>query len=1450
MSKSLEEYGDRKSCATTCAKRLGAFIGGDVMRDKGLKAQYIITSKPAGAPTSQRAVPVTIFQAEPAVARAFLKEWTKEVPLGDPDETPDMRTLVDWDYYTTRLSSAVQKIISIPAALQHVPNPCPRVAHPDWLHKMVRDKDDTFKQKKLKDLFAKHALAEADANKNNALGDGAVTPGKPPRVSNALHDMEDAHGGSLIGRTPGTAGRPRVRRFFANEAEDRAPGAADGATPTTPEAGAGLSGAGARAPGSGPSPADARAQTRAPDAVALAKRRLDALGPEPDRKEDYGSWLAFQKAKWDVLKQKRKRKRAEDAEALARASGATPIGGRATRPRVLGPGGLGAFAESREKVLARSAWQVIALEPEADADGAVKPGAFAAWILAEGSMHRVTLRVRRVLAVATRAPDREGDLGAGGKRRVVATLPRGARAAHVYEVTMDERDFVSGLETFDLLADPNVLGVFERHVPLLEAAIQKLGCVALMNEEARQKARQKTDRIHERGANVGEYDARDLESRAVAEFGYLPLAPQTEAGTQTGPKDVHEVTLPKAPPGALRHVALYRAGARDKGVFVLHTPATNTSLLVLVAPGALTANGRVRRSAAEVSAGAAATFFKRARDGETDESQTGLSTEPSETRRNSMSMSEDGGDAFVDDDDATLLDANGAEKETRESRPTREWRVEYAKSDADAGAVVSRFLSSYLERNSGPAVCCLEDAGGSSSLNLGGEHADDQRTFLEDAEDDATYGTRAGVTARSGAAGKMTKLVPALARLPVVCVPADLSDSRAMPALGWQIPATKTALARVAAHQEWLAQRVAVCRYAHIPLGNLGKDWCLHVADTFFARALRDDAQLLWTGPGGAPDLGGGAAESGSSDLDTGSALNSHARAEVCAPGAYRAVCVEFKTHHLAVCAIANAHLLNDLERGALLGYPEEARRGTGQSVRGGHEASAAFGVLRKLVNDWLVDATERFNPHADALLGQLRRWLLSDDSAMREPALRRLVELCVVKTFTLLLAEMKKLGAFVVFADVSRVIVCTGKRRLANASAFVEGMRCALRKRELFSWLELEPVRQWHALVFRGPFDYGGLVASALPTSAQWAGHDTQGPDDDELDPGFFSAGLTGGRFLGNAEALDMHWNVASFLPESLREHFEVIVSEFIFRPWKREHGGDLRDGAEETRAAAEAVALEDEGDEALEASKSEDLKKEAPPPIGREAAAAAEEERAAWLAGQVEGYFSQRVLRLVGEIQKHLGPGSATRLNPEHLFPDPPGAHLSESVRGTPALAFVKTLCAVLGLDTSVAGPVALLRKNALKLLRVPEYSPEATFREPCVTLTLRDVVCEHCGDCRDVDLCRDERVVEDGAFECAACDRAYDMNWIESTLVRRVNERLRNTQTQDLICARDGAVKVGRLASRCGCGGLFTCVERKRNASDDLRVMRSIARKHGFEVLEEVVAWVDERSPNLER
>ncbi len=49
-----------------------------------------------------------------------------------------MRALVDWEYYKERLGGTIQKIITIPAAMQRVSNPVPRVKHPDWLGRKVR----------------------------------------------------------------------------------------------------------------------------------------------------------------------------------------------------------------------------------------------------------------------------------------------------------------------------------------------------------------------------------------------------------------------------------------------------------------------------------------------------------------------------------------------------------------------------------------------------------------------------------------------------------------------------------------------------------------------------------------------------------------------------------------------------------------------------------------------------------------------------------------------------------------------------------------------------------------------------------------------------------------------------------------------------------------------------------------------------------------------------------------------------------------------------------------------------------------------------------------------------------------------------------------------------------------------------------------------------------------
>jgi DNA polymerase epsilon subunit 1 len=159
MSKTLEEYGAQKSTSITTAKRLAEFLGEQMIKDKGLNCKYIISSRPRNAPVTERAIPVAIFSADENVKRFFLRKWLKEDP-GDMDP----RNVIDWNYYLERLGGVIQKLITIPAALQKVRNPVPRIAHPDWLQRRINAKDDRFKQTKMTDMFEKGPLADLPPN--------------------------------------------------------------------------------------------------------------------------------------------------------------------------------------------------------------------------------------------------------------------------------------------------------------------------------------------------------------------------------------------------------------------------------------------------------------------------------------------------------------------------------------------------------------------------------------------------------------------------------------------------------------------------------------------------------------------------------------------------------------------------------------------------------------------------------------------------------------------------------------------------------------------------------------------------------------------------------------------------------------------------------------------------------------------------------------------------------------------------------------------------------------------------------------------------------------------------------------------------------------------------------------------------------------------------------------
>ena len=79
---------------------------------------------------------------------------------------------------------------------------------------------------------------------------------------------------------------------------------------------------------------------------------------------------------------------------------------------------------------------------------------------------------------------------------------------------------------------------------------------------------------------------------------------------------------------------------------------------------------------------------------------------------------------------------------------------------------------------------------------------------------------------------------------------------------------------------------------------------------------------------------------------------------------------------------------------------------------------------------------------HADALLQNVWRWLCASppDSTLAHPGLKAAVTELKRKTLAQLVADMRRLGATVVAADASSVILSTGKRNLTAAIGWVLG--------------------------------------------------------------------------------------------------------------------------------------------------------------------------------------------------------------------------------------------------------------------------------------------------------------------------------------------------------------------------------------------------------------------------
>ncbi|CAM8878713.1 unnamed protein product [Rhodiola kirilowii] len=1203
MSKSLIDYGVQKSCAVTTAKRLADFLGEGMVRDKGLRCQYIVACEPRGTPVSERAVPVEIFGTDPDIMKVYLRKWCKvSADVG-------IRSIIDWSYYKQRLSSTIQKIITIPAAMQKVVNPVPRVMHPDWLHKKVREKEDKFRQRKLVDIFASVDKENVPVyNSMDVLG----------HVN--MGDIEDFQNEKIAKTGP----RPIVRLYEALNGKCQ--------NKSTSES------------NNGTEKGSCEGSLQHPIMV----HNQNAVIDEIDKNVDYHGWLVMKKRKWKDIREKRKRQRLSDSRASRPNNDATGLPPSLLNPvQVHAKSGVNAFFKRHEISLISHHWEIIQLVPSSRA------GQFSAWVVVDGVMLKIPVNIPRVFYLNSKAPITEEFPG----RRVNKILPHGRSSYNLIEIVTEEDQFKAESKRFAAqLADPEVEGIYETKVPLEFHAIIQTGCVCKVDKTAKKR------NTHD------SWSLSELNMKTTTECSYLE--------------------------NSISYFYLYHSISEGRGIYVCYFPASRTVTVEVINP----------YQNKELTPALLERQFR--------EACKALSLNPP-------------------------------------SKSDIIFKVDYVGYAVDAEKAIHRTINDQRNQHHGPAVAVIE----CPNIQM------------------------------------LKSSVRALDDLPCVTIPSNARDSQYQ-ALGWQTAAAKVGMQRCASSSQWLEERISLSRYAHVPLGNFELDWLIYTADVFFSRALRDQQQILWISDDGVPDLGGINEEDACFADEVYQPVLTY-------PGAYRKVTVELKIHHLAVDALLKSNQVNELEGGALFGIDMDTNAASHalKEPSGFDEATScapAFRVLKQLIQRCLTDAVTSGNVFADAILQHLYRWLCSPHSKLHDPALHRLLHKVMQKVFALLLAEFRKLGATIVFANFSKIILDTGKSDLPAAKAYCDSVLRALQTRDLFEWIELEPQHFWHSLLFMDQYNFGGIQAT--PSE----GGDSVNDSENEAPVDIVSS-----------------WNIAECLPKATQDQFVLLVSEFMYNPWKY--------AKEQTLARMCAH----NGDTCT-------------PSITAVAAEAIESEMHEYLRGQISSYFTHKLFKIAGDIVRDMKKMKAA--NSEQSVSSGPLQYGGHRHKGDAALEFIKHVCAVLALDQNVQHDILVMRKNLLKYVGVREFAPEAEFVDSSLSFVLPNVICSYCNDCRDLDLCRDSALVSQ-EWRCAVpqCGQPYDREVMENSLLQIVRQRERLYHLQDLVCLKCNQVKAAHLAEQCACAGSYRCSEDVAEFLSKMSVFLNIATHQKFQLLQECTSWI---------
>ncbi|KII85363.1 hypothetical protein PLICRDRAFT_700901 [Plicaturopsis crispa FD-325 SS-3] len=1160
MSKTLAEYGGQKSTSISTAKRLAEFLGDQMVKDKGLACKFIISAKPMGAPVTERAVPVAIFSAEESVKRLYLRKWLKDSSLVDFQ----LRSILDWGYYIERLGSVIQKLITIPAAMQKVSNPVPRIRHPDWLHRRVAGAVDKFKQNKVTDFFTK------------------VTAEHRPASDSMDVDIEDSVQGAS------TSGRPRIA-VVKRKAAPRAD------SPT------------------------------AEDPVSTT--------PIPDAHVDYLQYLEAIKPQW---RQKLQRRWGTESSTII----------------------PGMFRGSTERTNHR--WDIVQIR------STKVPGRFNMWLSVDSALVAIPIRIPREFYLHLRTPPKPSLFRKEyySCEKVARNLPRDIQSSNLYKLVVREETYQEIHEHFiDLTNDPNVIGVFEQHVPLAVRGILKLG---------------KTCTVEDSSMTLNRAQNNGLDLKQLDRAGSSSTRQKYLSGGDNG-----------------KYIMLYHACSANQPihVFALFFPHTSVKLHIID------------------------TSKERQSLGRFDQVYTELLRKEQK--------------------------AHGTSSGPIVYPSSREFTTTYHNTEAAAFKAISRELS-LMEGKSHTVVI--------SSMK--------EQVYFD-------------------------HHIPKLAKFPVLSMPKTKSP-HTLDVFPWHANIASRMLGRYLSMGRWLGRLISTADYYDIPVGHIDGDQPLLVSDISFARRLMQQDIVLWWSPEERPDLGGIEEDSRPTE--------ELPRTEFVSPGCYPTVCLDITVRNLAVNSVLHSVMVNELEgSGGATAFDSVSRTldeyAAGEDHRdltlGESSVSAqTFGILKTMIKSWLLDKIQGdFTSPATLAIDHFWRWISSSASQMYDPSIHRFIHGLMRKTFIQLLAEFKRLGSHVVYADFSHILLATSKPP-GTAHAYATYINTAVTSHELFQHVYLNTEKFYDFLLFMDQANMGGIVCE----------------DPLAIEP-------------PQELALEMIWNIGTFLPPAIQQDFSTVLQFFIVELFR----------ARQKMNDASRVPLRV-------------LQNAAPDATQRDAGKVKEMELTREF---IARRLTRKMLKVVGSIQqRHEEAKSDKEALAQFDFPSLPGSHL---ILKNPTLEFVKFVCAAFSLAREYSVEIGLLKRNLLELINVREFASEATFRNPCEPLKLANVPCHNCDALRDFDFCRDQELVPNSVemsrhWLCANCGAQYDRAGIELTLIGMVHNLERAFAQQDLRCAKCKQIQSDNVSRYCQCSGAYQLTLNKADVKRKLKTIANVANIHNLKRLKE--------------